>query len=86
MDGDEVVQVYVKRTDDVDGPAMSLRGFKRVNIKARKRAVVEISLSPEDIDLFNPKTGKMEGTPGEYIIYYGGSSDISKLRKLKMKI
>ena len=84
LDGDEVVQVYIKRADDVDGPVMSLRGFKRVNVKARKKAVVEIALSPEDIDLFNPETGKMEGAPGEYIIYYGGSSDISKLRKLKM--
>ena len=84
LDGDEVVQVYIKRADDVDGPVMSLRGFKRVNVKARKKAVVEIALSPEDIDLFNPETGKMEGAPGEYIIYYGGSSDISKLRKLKL--
>ena len=84
LDGDEVVQVYIKRADDVDGPVMSLRGFKRVNVKARKKAVVEIALSPEDIDLFNPETGKMEGVPGEYIIYYGGSSDISKLRKLKL--
>ena len=84
LDGDEVVQVYIKRADDVDGPVMSLRGFKRVNIKARKKAVVEIALSPEDIDLFNPETGKMEGGPGEYIIYYGGSSDLSKLRKLKL--
>ena len=84
IDGEEVVQVYVKRADDVDGPVMSLRGFKRVNVKARKKAVVEIALSPEDIDLFNPETGKMEGAPGEYIIYYGGSSDISKLRKLKL--
>ncbi len=84
LDGDEVVQVYIKRADDVDGPVMSLRGFKRVNVKARKKAVVEIALSPEDIDLFNPETGKMEGAPGEYIIYYGGSSDLSKLRKLKL--
>lgn len=86
LDGDEVVQVYVKRADDTDGPIMSLRGFKRVNIKARKRAVVEIPMSAENIDLFNPETGRMEAGSGEYIIYYGGSSDISKLRKLRMKI
>ena len=85
-DGDEVVQVYVRKADDVDGPVMSLRGFKRVNIKGKKKAVVEIPMSAENIDLFNPETGKMEGAPGRYIIYYGGSSDISKLRKLKMKI
>jgi beta-glucosidase len=86
MDGDEVVQVYIRKADDVDGPIMSLRGFKRVHIKARKRAVVEIPLSAENIDLFNPETGKMEAASGEYIIYYGGTSDISKLRKLRIRI
>ena len=86
MDGDEVVQVYVKRADDVDGPIMSLRGFKRVHVKAGKKAVVEIPLSAENIDLFNPETGKMEAASGKYIVYYGGTSDITKLRKLKMTI
>lgn len=83
-DGDEVVQVYIRKADDVDGPIMSLRGFKRVNIKARKKVVVEIPMTPENIDLFNPETGRMEGASGEYIIYYGGSSDLSRLRKLRL--
>ena len=86
MDGDEVVQVYVKKADDVDGPVMSLRGFKRVHVKAGKKAVVEIPLSAENIDLFNPETGKMEAASGRYIIYYGGTSDISRLKKIRMKI
>ena len=86
MDGDEVVQVYVKKADDVDGPIMSLRGFKRVHVKAGKKAVVEIPLSAENIDLFNPETGKMEAASGKYIVYYGGTSDITKLRKLKLTI
>ena len=85
-DGDEIVQVYIRKADDVDGPLKSLRGFKRVHIKAKKKAVVEIPLSAENIDLFNPQTGKMEAASGEYIIYYGGSSDISKLRQLKLSI
>lgn len=86
VDGDEVVQVYVRKADDVDGPLLSLRGFKRVHVKAGKKAVVKIPMSAENIDLFNPETGKMEAASGKYIIYYGGTSDISKLRKLKMKI
>lgn len=84
VDGDEVVQVYLKKADDADGPLMSLRGFKRVHVKAGKKAVVEIPLSAENIDLFNPETGKMEAAPGKYIVYYGGTSDITKLRKLKV--
>ncbi len=85
-DGDEVVQVYIRKADDVEGPLMSLRGFKRVSIKARKKAVVEIPMSAENIDLFNPETGRLEAAAGEYIIYYGGTSDVSKLRKLRMTI
>ena len=36
--------------------------------------------------IYNPETGKMEAASGEYIIYYGGTSDISKLRKLRIRI
>ena len=85
-DGDEVVQVYIRKADDVDGPLMSLRGFKRVNIKAGKKAVVEIPMSAENIDLFNPETGKMEAASGKYIIYYGGTSDVSRMRKLRIRL
>ena len=86
IDGEEVVQVYVKRADDVDGPIMSLRGFKRVPVKAGKKAFVEIPMSAENLDLFNPETGKMEAAPGKYIVYYGGTSDIAKLKKRTIKI
>ena len=85
-DGDEVVQVYIRKADDAEGPVMSLRGFKRVSVKAGKKAVVEIPMSAENIDLFNPETGNMEAASGKYIIYYGGTSDMSKLRKLRLKI
>ncbi len=85
-DGDEVVQVYVKAADDKEGPHKSLRGFERVGIKAGETAMVEIPLSKDDIDLFNPKSGKMEGAAGKYVVYYGGSSDDASLKKLTMKL
>ena len=85
-DGDEVVQVYVKAADDKEGPHKSLRGFERVSIKAGETAMVEIPLSKDDIDLFNPTSGKMEGAAGKYVVYYGGSSDDASLKKLTMKL
>ncbi len=84
VDGQEVVQVYVKRADDVDGPSKSLRGFERVHVRAGETVTVEIPLS--DLDLFNPATGKIETAPGKYIIYYGGSSEDSALKKLTVKL
>ena len=86
VDGDEVVQVYVKAVADTEGPAKSLRGFRRVHIKAGESVVVEIPMGAEDIDLFNPETGKMEGAPGEYVAYYGGTSDEDRLNTLKFNI
>ena len=83
MAGDEVVQVYVKAVADVDGPIKSLRGFERVNIKAGETVSVEI---PFKADLFNPATGKMEQTSGDYIIYYGGTSDEAGLKQITVTL
>ena len=83
MDGDEVVQVYVKSVADVDGPAKSLRGFERVNIKAGETVVVEL---PFEADLFNPATGKIEQAPGEHIVYYGGTSDDAGLKQMTINL
>lgn len=83
-DGDEVVQVYVKRTSDAEGPSKSLRGFKRVAIKAGETVNVRIPLGKDNLDLFNPATGNMEYVPGEYQIFYGGASDNLKSLKLKL--
>ena len=76
-DGDEVVQVYLRRNDDIDGPLKSLRGFRRVHIKAGETVVVEMPMAPEDIDLFNPATGTFDIPSGAYTFYYGGTSDES---------
>ena len=83
MDGDEVVQVYVKSVADVDGPSKSLRGFERVNIKAGETVMVEI---PFKADLFNPATGKIEQAPGEHIVYYGGTSDDAGLKQMTINL
>ena len=85
-DGDEVVQVYLRRNDDVDGPNKSLRGFKRVHVKAGETVEVMIPMSSADIDLFNPATGQIDGSSGTYTLYYGGSSDDSCLKQLQFTL
>lgn len=86
VDGEEVVQIYVKAANDPEGPAMSLRGFKRVSVKAGETVTVEIPFSKDGVDLFNPETGKHEAASGKYTVYYGGTSDKSKLKKLTFRI
>lgn len=82
--GTEVVQVYLKRKDDAEGPQRSLRGFKRVFVKAGKTEHVEIPIG--DVRTFNPETCKMEFVPGDYTIYYGSSSRLQDLNTIDVTL
>jgi len=83
MDGDEVAQVYAVRNSDPEGPALSLRGFRRVNVPAGSS--VELCI-PLTLDLYDPATGKMEQTPGEYTLWYGGTSDKKGLKSIQITL
>lgn len=85
-DGEEVVQMYVRSLDDTDGPKKSLRGFRRVMIKAGETLVVELPLDEGSIDVFDPATGKMGAAEGKYEVYYGGSSDETALRTINYRL
>jgi len=83
FDGDEVVEVYVRRNDDSEGPLKSLRGFKRVSVKAGSSVKVKI---PVTFDLYDESVGSVTVVPGEYTLYYGGTSDTSKLRSINVTL
>lgn len=85
-DGDEVVQVYIKRQDEVGGPVYSLRGFKRVSIKAGETASVAIDLNELNFRSFDEESGSMKTTKGTYTVYYGKSSAKEDLKSLTVKI
>lgn len=85
-DGEEVVQVYIKKIEDTYGPKKSLRAFRRVPIAKGATEKVEITLQASDFELFDSKSGRMDVTPGKYELLYGGTSDDSKLKKLTIKI
>ncbi len=83
-DGEEVVQVYLKREGDVEGPQLSLRGFKRVFVPAGQTIEVEVPI--EDLRTWNPETCRMEFVPGQYSIFYGSSSRRSDLHEIKCNL
>jgi beta-glucosidase len=85
-DGTEVIQVYVRKVDDMEGPLKTLRGFKRVDILAGKTQKVPIELTPSSFEFFDWNQRKMIVTPGEYEVYYGNSSDFKDLKKTKITI
>ena len=80
-DATEVVQVYVRRTDDPDGPSKTLRAFRRVTIPAGKTIKVCIPLEDETFLWWSGEKQDMVPLPGEYELLYGGSSDQVKALK-----
>ena len=85
-DGTEIVQVYVHKVNDSDGPLKTLKGFQRIEIAAGKTSQATINLSHTAFEFFDRVSGKMAVTSGEYELWYGNSSDIKDLKMVKIKI
>jgi len=85
-DGVEVVQVYVRKVNDIEGPLKTLRGFNRVEIPTGKTQQVSIDLTPNSFEFFDWSQRKMMVTPGEYEVYYGNSSDSKNLKTIQITI
>lgn len=85
-DGEEVVQLYLSRPGDKEGPTHALRGFQRVPLAKGETKAVSLTLNPDDLQWFDTNTNTMRVIPGEYMLSYGGTSDLSKLQSLKLKI
>lgn len=85
-EGDEVVQVYIKRTADSAGPAKTLRAFKRVNVKAGEKQTVEIELPRDQFETWDEGSNTMRVMPGAYEIFVGNASDDAKMKKIKVRL
>ena len=86
IDGDEVVQVYLRRPGDTEGPSHALRAFKRVSVQAGKSVTVEFELTQESFEWFDTNINDMNVLPGRYEILVGSSSDLSALTKLEVTL
>ena len=85
-DGEEVVQVYLRREDDPEGPTKTLRAFKRVEITKGKSLNVKIELPYTAFEWFDNRTHTMHSMKGEYEVLYGGSSRTEDLQSIKIQI
>ncbi|MBQ1799643.1 MAG: fibronectin type III-like domain-contianing protein, partial [Prevotella sp.] len=74
-DGDEIVQVYLSRPNDSEGPLQTLRAFKRVFIPKGQTVNVTLTLDEKSLEWFDTETNTMRPLKGAYTIYYGGTSD-----------
>lgn len=85
VDGDEVVQLYVRKPGDTDGPLMTLRGFQRVSVPAGKTVKVVFPLTWKTFEWWSDSNGRMESTSGRFDILVGNSSDIRDLKVRKYR-
>ena len=85
-EGTEVVQVYVRKVNDTDGPLKTLRGFQRVDAAAGKTNQAVIKLPYNSFEFFDRASGKMTVSAGEYEVFYGNSSDTKDLKITKLTI
>ena len=85
-EGTEVVQLYIERPSDSEGPQQALRAFRRVQLAAGASEMVVFALDYEDFAWFNPATNRMEPLAGEYIIRVGGTSDKNRHRTLRIQL
>lgn len=85
-EGTEIVQVYIKKTGDADGPAKTLRAFARVDLQAGATSQVTISLPRESFEWWDAATNTMRVTKGTYDVMVGPSSQDDSLQTIKVKL
>jgi beta-glucosidase len=84
--GTEIVQVYVRRSGDNQGPLKTLKGFQRVSVDAGKTGEAVIELPFSSFEYYDRETHKMCVIAGDYEVLYGSSSNAEDLKTEKIII
>lgn len=84
MDGDEVVQLYVKDVkSDIWMSIKQLRKFERITVKKGQEETIEFKLNAkEDLRYYNSMYGRYMVEPGDFEIQIGASSNDIRLKAL----
>ena len=85
-DGEEVLQLYLRKVGDAGGPLKTLRSFKRVMIPAGGTAEVAFTLGEQELEWWNESIQSVAVTPGAYELMVGGSSREKDLQTVALTI
>lgn len=85
-DGEEVVQVYLRKQGDTDGPVKTLRAFRRIRIPKGKTVKVALELTSKQLEWWNEQSNTMRTVEGTYDILVGGSSREADLQIHELSI
>lgn len=78
IDGDEIVQLYVKHPDEkINVPIFAMEGFKRISLKTGERKTINFNLDPRKLAIINSQNQRVE-TAGTINIFIGGSQPLQK--------
>lgn len=83
--GDEVIQLYIKRYDDPDGPLKTLRGFQRIHIPAGQTSEVSFPLTSDTFTWWDKDSNTVHPLQGRYKILVGETSEESLLKSIEYK-
>ena len=83
--GDEVIQLYIKRYDDPDGPLKTLRAFQRIHIPAGQTSEVSFPLTSDTFTWWDKDSNTVHPLQGRYKILVGGTSEESLLKSIEYK-
>ena len=85
-DGEEVVQVYLHKVGDQDGPQRTLKAFQRLAIPAGQTVDVVLELSAKQLEWWNEATQEMDVSAGKFNVFVGSSSQDSDLEKISLEL
>lgn len=83
--GDEVVQVYLRRQGDTDGPVKTLRAFRRVHLEPGEKQKVDVPLPATSFEWWDDNTNTVHYLPGTYDLMVGSDSNAPVVKAIKVK-
>ena len=84
-DGEEVIQIYLRKVDDTDGPIKALRAFKRVSLKAGESKDVTIPFTKDNFEWWDVSTNTMRPVEGNYVMTVGTDSKSGQQLNISFK-
>ena len=85
-DGEETIQVYMRRLGDVNGPLKSLRAFQQVALKAGETKMVKIPMPRKSFETWDENYNIMRVVRGKHELMVGTSSKDTDLKKVFVTI
>lgn len=84
--GTEVVQLYIRRSADTEGPAKTLRGYARVDLQPGESKQIVLDMPRDNFKTWDEHSQSMAVVPGEHLIMVGSSSADKDLKTIKVKL